>query len=55
MLRSRGIRSDDLLGYLELRSRLKDHIHCKLLWHLVEGGHAGEEMREDQLYRDLGL
>jgi len=53
-----GIRfehSADLPGYLELRSRLKHHIRCQLQQYLVSAGHSTEEMRQDQLARDLGL
>ncbi|TPG73728.1 hypothetical protein EAH74_32665 [Pseudomonas mandelii] len=58
VLRRRGRHPDscdDVAGYLELRSRLKDHLRCQLQWYLVKGGHATEEIQEDQLHRDLGL
>lgn len=58
VLPSRGVRyeySADLPGYLELRSRLKEHIRCQLQEYLVRGGHSTEDMQEDQLGRDLGL
>ena len=58
VLRSRGVRyeySADIPGYLELRSRLKEHIRCQLQEYLVRGGHSTEDMQEDQLGRDLGL
>jgi hypothetical protein len=38
-----------------LRSRLKHHIRCQLQQYLVSAGHSTEEMRQDQLPRDLGL
>lgn len=58
VLRQRGLHPEscvDVPGYLELRSRLKDHLRCQLQWYLVRGGHATEEIQEDQLHRDLGL
>lgn len=58
VLHRRGIHSEDaalLSGYLELRSRLKDHIRCQLQDFLVRSGHSTEQMQEDQLARDLGL
>lgn len=58
VLRQRGLHPEsgiDVPGYLELRSRLKDHLRCQLQWYLVKGGHATEEIQEDQLHRDLGL
>lgn len=58
VLRSRRISSeptDGLPNYLELRSRLKDHIRCYLQWYLVNGEHVTDEILEDQLDRDLGL
>lgn len=56
VLRQRGLESCiDVPGYLELRSRLKDHLRSQLQWYLVKGGHATEEIQEEQLQRDLGL
>ena len=58
VLRQRGLHLEsciDVPGYLELRSRLKDHLRSQLQWYLVKGGHATEEIQEDQLHRDLGL
>ncbi|WP_025109741.1 hypothetical protein [Pseudomonas sp. H1h] len=45
----------DVCGYLQLRSRLSDHICSSLQEYLVNGGFATEEIQEDQLARDLGL
>ena len=58
VLRQRGLDPEsciDVPGYLELRSRLKDHLRSQLQWYLVKGGHATEVIQEDQLHRDLGL
>ena len=58
VMQRRGIcpeNSADFPGYLELRSRLKDHIRWQLPWYLVESGHSSKEMRQDQRARDLGL
>ena len=58
VLRQRGLHPEsciDVPGYLELRSRLKDHLRSQLQWYLVKGGHATEVIQEDQLHRDLGL
>jgi len=58
VLRQRGLDPEsciDVPGYLERRSRLKDHLRSQLQWYLVKGGHATEEIQEEQLQRDLGL
>jgi hypothetical protein len=58
VLRQRGLHPEsciDVPGYLELRSRLKDHLRSQLQWYLVKGGHATEVIQEVQLHRDLGL
>jgi len=58
VLRQRGLHPEsciDVPGYLELRSRLKDHLRSQLQWYLVKGGHATEVIQEDLLHRDLGL
>lgn len=47
--------SGHAFGYVELRSRLKEHLRCQLQWHLVKRGLAVDQMKEDQLGRDLGL
>lgn len=41
--------------YVELRSRLKMHLSYLLQWHLVKNGLGTDEMKEDQLEKDLGL
>jgi hypothetical protein len=42
-------------SYVELRYRLKIHLRDQLQWHLVQTGRAVDEMKEDQLAKDLGL
>lgn len=42
-------------GYVELRSRLKMHLRDQLQLHLMKVGLATDEMKADQLGRDLGL
>ena len=41
--------------YVEIRSRLRAHLSYQLQWHLVSAGQATDEMKEDQLSRDVGL
>jgi hypothetical protein len=41
--------------YVELRSRLRMHLRDQLQMHLMKSGQASDEMKEDQLGRDLGL
>lgn len=41
--------------YIEVRSRLKAHLRCQLQSYLLQVGRATDEMKEDQLDRDLGL
>ena len=41
--------------YVELRSQLKIHLRGFLQQHLVKGDLASDEMKDDQLCRDLGL
>jgi len=57
-LRHRGHDHQNFAGtsdYIQLRSRLRDHLYNELQWYLLTGGHAGEEIQVDQLERDLGL
>ncbi|RAI70904.1 hypothetical protein DOZ80_10575 [Pseudomonas fluorescens] len=42
-------------SYVEIRSRLRAHLSYQLQWHLVSIGQATDEMKEDQLGRDLGM
>lgn len=42
-------------SYVEIRSRLRAHLSYQLQWHLVSAGQATDEMKEDQLSRDIGL
>ncbi|MHC8378489.1 hypothetical protein ACYZT3_21555 [Pseudomonas sp. MDT1-16] len=42
-------------SYIELRSRLKNHLRNQLQFHLVGAGQSTEKMQDDQLGRDLGL
>lgn len=56
VLRQRGLHLEpcvDVPGCLQLRSRLRDHLRSEFQCYLVEGGHATEEIQEDQLGRDL--
>jgi hypothetical protein len=41
--------------YVELRSRLRTHLRDHLQLHLMKTGFASDEMKADQLDRDLGL
>lgn len=42
-------------SYVEIRSRLRAHLSYQLQLHLVSAGQATDDMKEDQLGRDLGL
>ncbi|OYQ23322.1 hypothetical protein [Pseudomonas mandelii] len=42
-------------SYVEIRSRLRAHLRYQLQWHLVSAGQGTDEMKEDQLSRDIGL
>jgi hypothetical protein len=55
VLKGHDIYAGQAAGYVELRSRLKMHLGYQLQWHLVRSGLATDEMKEDQLERDLGL
>ncbi|AWM92269.1 hypothetical protein DJ564_16265 [Pseudomonas sp. 31-12] len=55
VLKRRGIYAGPTAGYVELRSRLNLHLRGHLQLHLMEAGRATEEMKADQLGRDLGL
>lgn len=58
ILRNRGHHHENIdgaSGYLQLRSRLREHLCNELQGYLVTGGHATEEVQVDLLERDLGL
>lgn len=55
VLKRRGIYAGPTAGYVELRSHLNMHLRGHLQLHLMEAGQATEEMKADQLGRDLGL
>lgn len=55
VLTRRGIDAGPSAGYVELRSRLKTHLRNQLQWHLVKGDLSTDEMKADQLGRDVGL
>lgn len=42
-------------NYIEIGSRLTNHLSHQLQWHLVVNGLATDEMKEDQLGIDLGM
>lgn len=42
-------------NYIEIGSRLTNHLRQQLQWHLVVNDLASDEMKEDQLGMDLGL
>lgn len=52
---SRGLYSSISEDYIEIGSRLTDHLCQQLQWHLVFNELGTDEMKEDQLGRDLGL
>lgn len=43
------------LRYVEIRSRLRQHLTRHLQWHLIQTGLVGETDWEDYLASDLGL
>ncbi|MFJ7797169.1 hypothetical protein [Pseudomonas sp. NPDC096950] len=49
------IQAGQSADYVELRSRLKLHLRDQLQLHLMKSGHATDEIKDDQLGRDLGL
>jgi hypothetical protein len=55
VLERRDIYAGPSAGYVELRSRLRMHLRDQLQLHLMESGQATDEMKADQLNRDLGL
>jgi hypothetical protein len=55
VLSIRGLDTSTSESYIEIRSRLKDHLCQQLQWHLVVNDQASDEMKDDQLGRDLGL
>ncbi len=42
-------------NYIEIGSRLTNHLSQHLQRHLVDNEMATDDMKEDQLFRDLGL
>lgn len=52
---SRGLYASISENYIEIGSRLTNHLCHQLRWHLVANGLATDEMKEDQLGIDLGL
>ncbi|MHA6130595.1 hypothetical protein ACX3YD_31280 [Pseudomonas fluorescens group sp. PF-1] len=55
VLKRRDIYAGPSADYVELRSRLRMHLRDQLQMHLMKSGQASDEMKEDQLGRDLGL
>lgn len=55
VLKRRDIYADPTAGYVEVRSRLNMHLRDQLQLHLMKVGLASDEMKADQLGRDLGL
>lgn len=55
VLKRRDIYAGPTAGYVELRSRLNMHLRDQLQLHLMGSGQATDEMKDDQLGRDLGL
>ncbi len=52
---SRGLYTSTSENYIEIGSRLTNHLCQQLQWHLVVNDLAIDEMKEDQLGIDLGL
>ncbi|OXR38668.1 hypothetical protein PSJE_00095 [Pseudomonas jessenii] len=55
VLKRRDIYAGPIAGYVELRSSLRMHLRDHLQLHLMRLGQASDEMKDDQLGRDLGL
>jgi hypothetical protein len=55
VLKCRDIYAGPNAGYVELRSRLRMHLRDQLQLHLMKVGLATDEVKADQLGRDLGL
>jgi len=55
VMQLRGFDAGGTEGYVELRQRLKTHLRDQLQWHLVMSELAGDEIKENQLEKDLGL
>ena len=55
VLKRRDIYAGPTADYVELRSRLRMHLRDQLQLHLMGAGQATDEMKDDQLERDLGL
>lgn len=55
VLERRDIYAGPTAGYVEVRSRLNMHLRDQLQLHLMKVGLASDEMKADQLGRDLGL
>lgn len=54
-LKRHDIDAGPFASYVELRSRLRMHLSYQLQWHLVKSGLATDEIKEDQLEKNLGL
>ncbi|MHC8350980.1 hypothetical protein ACYZT7_16985 [Pseudomonas sp. RT4P38] len=52
---SRGLYASISEDYIEIGSRLTNHLGQQLQWHLVVNDLATDEMKEDQLGIDLGM
>jgi len=55
VLKRRDIYAGPTAGFVEIRSRLRMHLRDQLQLHLMGAGQATDEMKDDQLERDLGL
>lgn len=55
VVNSRGLYDSISEDYFEIGSRLTNHLSQHLQRHLVDNEMATEDMKEDQLCRDLGL
>lgn len=52
---SRGLYASISENYIEIGSRLTNHLSQQLQWHLVVNDLSTDDMKEDQLGIDLGL
>ncbi len=55
VMKRRDIYAGPSADYVELRSRLRMHLRNQLQLHLMKVGLATDEVKADQLGRDLGL
>lgn len=55
VMKRRDIYAGPFVDYVELRSRLRMHLRNQLQLHLMKVGLATDEVKADQLGRDLGL